>query len=525
MAAAPSGTLIFRASGNYVGEIYRVDADGGNLVNLTATGNPSVGGTLSPDGGRIALTTDQHVVLIDSDGSDRVDLGPGTFVSWSPDGARILYGNFGESFGEWWIMNRDGSGVKLIVPRCAQCASPQWLDGQRLVAEIGGAAYDAVPSIVVIALDGRVLDSLPGTPGMYSELSLSPDASRILFVERPRSGPENIKIMNADGSGLRTLWSGGKYIGLSWSADSTRIAFAAQVVLNPGDPSPPPVDAELTVVDIATGASHVLDGAGAIYSMAWSPDGRTLAYAMSRDPVYRIRRVLIYTIPASGGAPTKVSDGPWYDMEPKWSADGKTITFKSDRSSRDGVYSFDAATGATTVLQPLPPGSLAADEQTSPTVGGGCVEPPKLPGEGFVIGCLSPNGRFRATVLAERLTITDVASGAVVSAEGLGAQQAPPAWSPDGTGVAFIGTSGSESWLYVFNPSTGDASRLVHADARANSTPSIIWARDGMSIFYTQGGFCTGGCTPGYMYRVAADGSGEQKLTDLRVLTLYGFAP
>ena len=389
MAATPSGALVFRASGNYVGEIYRVDADGSDLVNLTATGNPAVGGTLSPDGSRVAVNRDQRMTLMNPDGSDAVDLGRGTFVSWSPDGAHILYGNFGEAYGEWWIMNRDGSGAKLVVPRCAQCASPQWLpDGQSLVAEIGGAAYDAMPSLFIIGTDGAVLRSLPGTPGQPNELSVSPDGRQIAFTARAGSGADTINLMASDGTGLHSAWSGSRMYGLAWSPDSTRIAFPVKAILNPGDPSPPPVGVQLLVLDVESGESRVVDGGAQLNGIVWSPDGQTLAYAASRDPVYRIERVLVYTIPTSGGTPTKISSGPWHDMSPKWSADGKTITFNSDRSSKDGLYAVDAASGTLTILQRLPPGSLAADEQPSPTVVGGGGGPPTQPPPRTGKGCL-----------------------------------------------------------------------------------------------------------------------------------------
>ena len=160
------------------------------------------------------------------------------------------------------------------------------------------------------------------------------------------------------------------------------------------------------------------------------------------------------------------------------------------------------------------------------------MTPPTYPGEGYVTGCLSPDGRVRSAATNGRVTISEVANGTVraTSPDGVSAQSSPPVWSPDGSRIAFIGGEGDptlsqDSWIYVLDAFTGEATRLVRADARANPTPSVVWSRDGATIYFTRGSYCTGGCTPGYLYRIAADGSGEEKLTDLRVLTLYGFAP
>ncbi len=63
------------------------------------------------------------------------------------------------------------------------------------------------------------------------------------------------------------------------------------------------------------------------------PDGQLLAFDLLGD---------IYTVPVAGGDATLVSGGLAYDVQPRWSPDGKTISFTSDRGGGDNVWLMEA---------------------------------------------------------------------------------------------------------------------------------------------------------------------------------------
>lgn len=57
------------------------------------------------------------------------------------------------------------------------------------------------------------------------------------------------------------------------------------------------------------------------YGPAWSPDGRTIAFTSWDD----LERGHVYTVPASGGTPNRVTTAAGEYQEPSWTADGLTI--------------------------------------------------------------------------------------------------------------------------------------------------------------------------------------------------------
>ncbi len=69
-----------------------------------------------------------------------------------------------------------------------------------------------------------------------------------------------------------------------------------------------------------------------------SPDGQTIAFDMLGD---------IYTVPIGGGTPRRITSGLAFDMQPRFSPDGRQIAFTSDRGGGDNIWVMNAdGTGA-----------------------------------------------------------------------------------------------------------------------------------------------------------------------------------
>ena len=83
-----------------------------------------------------------------------------------------------------------------------------------------------------------------------------------------------------------------------------------------------------------------------------------------------------------------------------------------------------------------------------------------------------------------------------------------PAWSPDGTMIAFTRSSGGDAEIYVMNADgTGQTNLTNNPDA---DEVSPAWSPDGSKIAYAS----QTGTSAGEIYAMNADGSGQTNLTN-----------
>ncbi|MGQ0558600.1 MAG: amidohydrolase family protein [Sphingosinicella sp.] len=88
--------------------------------------------------------------------------------------------------------------------------------------------------------------------------------------------------------------------------------------------APPGARVRQVPIDVAEGTWMSVDV---------SPDGRTIAFDLLGD---------IYTMPIAGGRATRITSGLAYDMQPRFSPDGRLIAFTSDRGGGDNIWVMNA---------------------------------------------------------------------------------------------------------------------------------------------------------------------------------------
>jgi Tol biopolymer transport system component len=193
-----------------------------------------------------------------------------------------------------------------------------------------------------INADGTGLAQLT-TGGAHGPPVWSPDGNRIAFAAG------DLYIMNADGSNLKRRTTGPFY-SVAWSPDGQTLALDGPSGGDSLNISTVSADGEDVPRILKTNAA----------APSWSPDGRKIAYARGTayyDPSQ------IYIMNADGSDPHRATpDSTGYNGGPAWSPDGSKIAF-TRCTAGCGIYALELATSALTLVSPA---SGSVDAKWSP---------------------------------------------------------------------------------------------------------------------------------------------------------------
>ncbi len=150
----------------------------------------------------------------------------------------------------------------------------------------------------------------------------SPDGNYIAF--RSERAPAGIYVMEATSENVRRVSDVG--FDPAWSPDGKELVVSTDFFTDPGKRRSIP--SQLWIINVATGAKRLLANGDAVQAR-WSPGGKRIAYwSLKQGSGQRD----IWTIPAVGGAATRVTNDEALDWNPVWSPDGRYLYFASDRS-------------------------------------------------------------------------------------------------------------------------------------------------------------------------------------------------
>ena len=193
-------------------------------------------------------------------------------------------------------------------------------DGSRVVFALKGTDYDAdryTANLWLVDVAGGEPRQLTTTRARDGAPRWSPDGSQIAFTSDrdgdkrelwtiPANGGEASPVRRPDGSRLH---HDSDLTEPRWSPDGATLAYLAKTARPPAD-DPTHTPTEGSDVRVYSQFGYKADGVG-----FW--DGR-----------YRH----LFTVPAGGGEPAQLTDGPWDDAGAAWSPDGSHLAFVSRRT-------------------------------------------------------------------------------------------------------------------------------------------------------------------------------------------------
>jgi Tol biopolymer transport system component len=231
--------------------------DGSARVSLTGGMGLAAQPSWSPDGSHVAFASGPTIYVVDPDGRNLRALATGGDPTWSPDGSQLAFLNGTLATAEVWTIPFTGGPPRRLTVDGGDKRRLSWspngatiLYARAAAADWGLFALGPVTGGTRRLSDDSVYGS--GPAGVWS-----PDGKQIAFVDQQGG----LSVMAPDGAGRQALDAQYTLDAPSWSPDGSSLVFAARRTLpNPPSRYGPWVTSDVWTIEVATGRSRRLTG-------------------------------------------------------------------------------------------------------------------------------------------------------------------------------------------------------------------------------------------------------------------------
>ncbi|MEM9676054.1 MAG: DPP IV N-terminal domain-containing protein [Bacteroidota bacterium] len=365
--------------------------------------------------------------------------------------------------GTIWLLPVDGGTATPITDPLGDCHEPAWSpNGEQLAFH---SYRDGNYHIWTIQRDGSQLQQLTSGRFDHREPHWSPDGQYIVFSS-DRNGSYDLWELELATQQLTALTDhpANEYHP-AYSPDGAQIAYVSEQADGPG----------IYALDRAEGnVTQVIDSEGKLASPAWSPDQQKITFLQYSEGTGK----LAVAFPNSDAPPQVLSaDEDVFPFRSAWQSDS-SFFYTSDGKIKQRVIGQE---GATTI----PFEAVVTLERPSYTRKTYDFDDTTArPALGKMTPVVSPDGQSVAFAALGDIWVQSIAEKSLRVITDDSFIDIDPAWSPDGTQLAFVSDRDGQMNLWVKNLSTEVETQLTDLD-QAVGFP--VWSPSGDRIaFYTR---------------------------------------